>query len=456
MSTSSVNLSPSLTTSGSGIDVTAIVDQILAADRAPERIWQARQASLLTQAAALTTISSDLADLKTKINALKDVLGAITAKVATSSQSGIVTATAQPTAASGVHTVIVQNLATSSSYYTDPVASSSATFATGTFSLTVGSTTTPLTVDGTNNTLDGLVNYLNGKKLGITASVINDVGGSRLALTSNSTGLRSDLTVTGNTTGLNFTKSAAGTNASFSIDGVPLSSTTNTVTGALPGIALTLVSAAPTTPVRLTIGSDTNKATQAVNDFVTSYNTLMGLINSQFAFNPATNTAGPLGADSSLRSLQSSLLSDVTYSITGNNGFVNLASMGVNMANDGSLSVDSTQLKDTLTNHFSDFQNFFQSLDPLLSGFAYQFAADMSHLTDPTSGIIQLDLNQNSNTQKNLTDEITNFEDRLAQTRQQLITQYSQVDAALRQFPLIMQQITSQLGTSTASPTRVL
>lgn len=183
----------------------------------------------------------------------------------------------------------------------------------------------------------------------MTAGVINDLNGARLALVSTASGESGDLSVTGNTTGLIFTKSAAGVNASFSIDGVPLNSTTNTVSGALAAVTLNLVSAAPGIPVLLTVGADSARATQAVNAFVASYNTVMGAINSQFTFDPIANTAGPLAANSSLRSLQGSLLSDVTFSRTGNNGYVSLASLGVNMANDGTLSVDSVKLNEVIS-----------------------------------------------------------------------------------------------------------
>jgi flagellar hook-associated protein 2 len=181
----------------------------------------------------------------------------------------------------------------------------------------------------------------------VTASVINDLNGARLALVSTASGESGDLSVTGNTTGLIFTKSAAGVNASFSIDGVPLNSTTNTVSGALAAVTLNLVSPAPGIPVLLTVGAD--RATQAVNAFVASYNTVMGAINSQFTFDPIANTDGPLAANSSLRSLQGRLLSDVTFSRTGNNGYVILASLGVNMANDGTLSVDSVELNEVIS-----------------------------------------------------------------------------------------------------------
>src|SRR5262249_36860382 len=153
------------------------------------------------------------------------------------------------------------------------------------------------------NTLDGLVSYINGHALGVTASVITDATGARLALVSNTTGLPGDLTITSNIPAdpnlpsLSFTKSAKGTNASFTLDGVPVSSASNTVTGVLAGVTLNLTGEDPFTEVQLNVGPDVIGATQAINDFVNAYNTVMAAINSQFAINTATNTAGVLSND---------------------------------------------------------------------------------------------------------------------------------------------------------------
>jgi len=438
-----LNITPGSADTGSGIDVTSVVNQILDAARAPERIWQAQQATLTLQSTALTGISSNLSSLADKVNVLKDVLGALTVKTATSAQPGIFTATAQPSAVAGDHVVVVNNLATTSSYYTDPLASSSTGFGTGTLSLTVGAgQPVDIPVDGSNNTLDGLASYINGHNLGVNASVINDASGARLVLVSKTTGLPGDLTITGVIGGLNFNK-IAGKNAALTIDGVPISSASNTVSAGLPGVTLSLAAASPGTEVQLTVGQDTARAKQAVNDFVASYNAVTAAINSQFAVS-STGTSGSLAADGSLRSLQASLLSDVTYSVAGNNGITGLASLGVNMNNDGTLTVDDTKLTDVVTNKFSDFQNFFQAAGP--AGFANNFSTDLSALNDSTAGVISLNQAEITSTQRMLTQQINDFEDRLADRQKQLIDQYSRVDATLRQFPLIMAQITGQLA----------
>ncbi len=114
------------------------------------------------------------------------------------------------------------------------------------------------------------------------------------------------------------------------------------------------------------------------------------------------------------------------------------------MANDGTLSVDSAKLDDTLTNHNAAFQNFFQAAIP--AGFAVNFSTDLSTLTDVINGVLNLNLTENKASQKTLSDTIQAFEDNLADRQKQLIAQYSRVDAMLRQLPLLLAQINSQLG----------
>jgi flagellar hook-associated protein 2 len=446
---SSLGINSSTASSGSGIDVTAVVDQILYADRAPERIWQAQQATLTLQTTAWTGIASALSSLSDQANALKDSLGALTGKTVTSSDSSMLSATADSSAASGTHVIAVQNLATTSSYYADPLPSSSSTLTPGSLALTVGSgspTAIPVDdADGT-TTISGLVNYINSHSFGVTASIVNDASGARLALVSNTSGSAGDLTVSTDVPELNFTKAVKGANASLTIDGVPVSSASNNVTGAVPGLTLNLLAAAPLSPAQITVAADTQSAQNAVNSFVSSYNAVVGQINQQYTVNTSTNSEGPLAGDVTLRNLQSALLNDATYTVSGNNGITGLASIGVNMNNDGTLTVDSTKLTSVLQNQFSDFQNFFQSLDSSNQGFAYHLSTDLMAWNDPSTGPIALDEQGITSTQTMLTSSINDLESRLTTQQQFLIDEYSRVDTALRQYPLIMAQLTSQLA----------
>ncbi|HYA25988.1 MAG TPA: flagellar filament capping protein FliD, partial [Terriglobales bacterium] len=230
------------------------------------------------------------------------------------------------------------------------------------------------------------------------------------------------------------------------------SSTSNTVTDAIPGVTLNLVSAEPGVPLQLSIAADSTDATNAINTFVTAYNTLIGDINQQFTVNTTTNTEGPLGSDGSLRQLQSSLLSDINYSASGNStlnnlGYVNLAALGINMNNDGTLTVDSTTLNNALTTNPSAVLTFFQnSAAGSPPGFATAFSTDLTNLTDPSTGILNLDLAQNNSDQTDLSTEISNFQDQLATQKQQLIDEYSQVNAQLEEYPYLLAEVTATLG----------
>ncbi len=452
MSTSALSLFNGSSGSSAGIDVTSVVSQLLDAERGPEKIWQSQQTNLQSQASALKAINSYLSDLYNKVNALKDSFGTLSSKSVSSSQPGILTATAQNSAAAGTHTVTVDHVATTSSYYTD-VVPSGGTFANGTFSIQVGTgAANPITIDSSNNTVQSLASYINGQTdtLGVSASVVNDARGSRLVLLSNTSGLPGDLTIGGNLTLASDgstvgTTKISGKNAAFTLDGVPLTSTSNTVADVMSGVSFSLVSGSPATPIQITISPNTDGATSAVNAFVSSYNTLINAINSQFAVTPGTN-APPLEANGSLRGLQSDLLSNLTYSMTGNSGIDSLRSLGITMNNDGTLSVDSSQLAGVVQNNFSDLQNFFQSADTTNPGFGVNFGTNLLKMTDPTDGVLNIELTQNTATQKQLTQQISDFEDRLAMRQQQLILQYSKLDTALRQYSTIMSQIQGELG----------
>src|SRR5262249_45689780 len=149
---------------------------------------------------------------------------------------------------------------------------------------------------------------------------------------------------------------------------------------------------------------------------------------------------------SALRQLQSSLLSDAAYAVTGNSsGYVNLASLGISTNDDGTLTVNSTQLAGSLAANPAPFQNFFQKSSQ--TGFANNFNSDLNNLTDPTTGPLNVDLTQNQAEQQDLTNSINNFETQLSAEQTQLTNQYDNVNASLQAYPLLLQEVTETLGT---------
>ncbi len=314
---------------------------------------------------------------------------------------------------------------------------------TGKFTIQVGTgTPVEITVDLSNNTLDGIAQAINNLDFGVTATVITDVNGSRLAITSDTSGEAGDLTITQDgvdpVEGLSFA-TTAGQNALFTVDGISVETSSNTVTDVIAGVTLNLLNVSGGTDVTLTIEQDEEKAREAVDEFVTAYNAVIQAINTQFIFNPVTEEGGVLSGDSTLRSVQSKILKDAVFSISGNNGIVNLATIGIDIADDGTLSVNSTELDNALASNFEDVQ-------VLITSFADNFSTNLDDLTDSIDGPLNIALKGITRNQSDIADTIRSFEVRLELRQQSLIEKFSRIDTLLRQLPALLAQVNNQLG----------
>jgi len=454
--------------SGNGIDVTAIVSEIQAGQSGQVTAWKADQTTLQTQATTIGNISTDLSSLASAVQTLSDPTGALTGLTATSSQSEILTATVQAGATAASYNVVVSSLASTGTLYTAAIANATTSVlptgqTTGDLQVQIGGSggTTadiPITA-GSNDTLTTLaqsINTLSTKNSwGITASVVTDASGSRLALYSQASGSPGALAIGAtNTTSLTFETPVGGTDALFTINGIPYSTTSNTVTGAIPDLTLNLLSADSGLPLQVTVGPNTTGITAAITTFVNAYNTVVSDINSQFAFNTTTNSQGTLGSDNSLRVLQSSLLADMTYATTDptsvSSGLVNLAALGIDMNDDGTLTVNQVatathpSFANELATNPSAVQNFFQNASS--TGFANNLNTDLTNLTAPETGVLSEDLTANQNQQNDLTTEINNFQTQLTAQQTQLESVLNAVNASLEQYPFTLQEINAALG----------
>ncbi|HUI74684.1 MAG TPA: flagellar filament capping protein FliD [Candidatus Acidoferrum sp.] len=431
---------------GTGIDVQQFVTLALANDQANITNLQNQQTALNAQTTALQQITTDLNNLQSAAFALSDPLGSLASETATSSNTNVLNATASSAAQAATHTITVNSLATTSSYYTNAVADGNTAIGTGSFQIQVGSNSpVTITVDSTNDTLSQLATSITNANAGVRASVITDANGARLSLVSETTGAPGDINVSNNTTGLGFTKAVTGSNASLVVDGVPISSTSNTVANVINGVTLNLTSPASTSPVTLTVAPDTTTAATAINQFVSAYNAAINDINAQFQVNADGSGGGALEADGSLREAQSSLLSAISSSITGNNGIVNLASLGVNLNDDGTLTVDQGTLSTALSGNYSAVQNFFQSGT---TGFANSLYTTLSNLTDPTTGALGLDAKGITQSSQDLSQQISDLQAALLIKQQNLTLVYSQVNTTLQELPLLQAQLSQQLATA--------
>lgn len=448
---SGVNLSSLLSALGSssaGINVASAVSQAMAALSLPEQQMQAQQTTLQTETSGIDQIQTDVATLQSSLNALGDPAGALASMTATSSDTSVVDASAAAGTPAGSHVIIVANIASSASAYsTIPVANSSTTLTPGSFILTVGTGAsakpTTITIGSGVNTLDEVASSINTQQLGVTASIVNDSSGSRLAIVSNNTGAANGFTISA-ATGLTFTQpsTSTGQDASLPVDGIPIDSASNTVTGVIAGLTLNLVGADAGGQVNVTVAPDANAVSQAIGSFVTAYNTAIGDVNTQFTVG-ANGQEGPLSSDSTVQMLQSSLLSAASYS-AGGNGVSTLADLGITMNNDGTLSLDNTTLNSAIQNNFSAVQTFMQGASS--NGFVSSLNNQLNTLTDPTSGAFTVDLQSISSENTDLQNQINDFQAYLSTQQTLLTAQYNAADITLQQLPEEQAQINGELG----------
>ena len=427
----------------SGINVSTIVSELMQVERQPEVVLLNQQSTIGSQVSALTRLGTQLSNLQDSVNNLTDVLGAFSQMTTGSSDAAIVSASADNSAVAGTHTVLVSKLATTSSSYSDYIPSGTS-LAGAQIVIKYGSdpgnplTTDTINVPASDTTLQQAADYINGGGYGVTASVVTDSQGSRLVFVSKTSGAAGNLNVSSAAT--NFT-SAPGVDAQLSVDGVPVDSGSNTVTGAIAGVTLSLGAADPNDPVLISVQPDTTQASQAIQSFVSAYNAVVSSINSQYTAD-ANGNEGVLAGDSMLRMLQGELLSMVSWS-TGQPGqYVNLQSLGIEMQNDGTLQINSATLSQALSSDFPAVQSFFQSA----SGWGHAASMQMQQLTDPTLGPVAADISGLNQTNQTLTNQINDFEVRMTTVQDQLTTEYSALNTLLEQYPLLIQQTAAQLA----------
>ena len=320
---STVGLSFGSPLTGTGFDVTTTVDQIVTNMQGVETPWKNQLSNLQSQDSALTSLGSDLSSLSTALQSLTDFQGVLAGKQGSSSDTSILQLTSSSTSAvAGSHTIVVNSLAQTSSYYTNSIASSDTL--SGSLTIQVGSgTAQTIAIGSTNNTLSSLANAINSGSYGVTASVLTDSTGSRLELVSNTSGSGGNVTLGGSltdattSTAMSYTQAQAGTDAQMTVDGIPLTSASNTVTNALPGVTFQLLSASPGTQVQVQITNDNTQVETAVNNLVTAYNKVVNDLNTQEK-NDASGNAPPLFGSPTVATLQQDLESALNFAQPAN------------------------------------------------------------------------------------------------------------------------------------------
>lgn len=386
---------------GSGLDLDSILDSL----------QESKEASLLTpitnqetsvnaEITAYGTLTSALTKLQTAAAALADS-SLFESLTTTLSGSGVTAATTSD-AEAGTYKLEVTQLAQAQSLSTDGVASKTTALGTGTLTLQVGSAdAVSITLDSSNNTLEGIRDAINSADAGVTASIVNDGSGTpyRLVLTSDSTGTESEMTVTysgdDSTDQLssllgydgssgNMTETVEALDAELTINGISITSQSNTVEGALQGVTLSL--SATGSSQTLTIAQDTDAILDAITDFVDAYNDFVSTVDDLTSYDADADTAGELLGDSTTRRISTELASDL-YSSIGSGTYTYLSQLGISLEVDGTLLIDEDTLTDAIQNNPDAVSQFFIGTDGT-SGFINQVTDDLDNYLDEDTGLI--------------------------------------------------------------------
>jgi flagellar hook-associated protein 2 len=449
---------------GSGLDINSIVTSLTTAKAAPEtNALNRSKTSFTAEVSAFSTFNSALATFQATLATLQDSTK-LASRTATLADTTIATATATSSAVAGQYSIQVQNLATAASLSSQPVASATSNVGTGTLTIAVGGASTSITIDGTNNTLQGIVAAINSapNNPGVSASIITTTAGARLVLSGTATGAANTIKVTqsGGDGGLaalqydpanglkNLTQTQAALNANFSVNDYAATSAGNQVSGVISGVTLNLVKAtAANTPTTLTVGNDTQGAQTSISTFVTALNGLQTSIHSLTGYDATTQTAGPLLGNQTLLSFQSQLskiLGQVNSGIAS--GPNSLAALGITATTQGTFSTNAATLGNALTGSVDSVAKLLSGPNGLatqLNTFVTQYT-QAGGLLDTISNSLQSSLTNIAKQQADLTA-------RMAVYSATLTAEYNAMDTAVALLKQTQTYLSQAFNTNTGS-----
>ncbi|MCC5883225.1 MAG: flagellar filament capping protein FliD [Halomonas sp.] len=434
---------------GSGLDLNGLLTQLNEAERGKlvpiaEQI-QTQQVKI----SAYGELKSVLTGFQDAVNALND--SSLYQNLTASTEGEAVQAAAGSEASPGQYAIEVDRLATAGSFATQRVDSLDTVLNDAETTLNLSFADASLDQGVTiaaNSTLVEVRNAINADPdAAVTASIVNDGAGYRLALMSKETGEQAailDADFAALTTQAMLSGEAVlqdGQNASFEVNGIAISSASNQVDDAIQGVALNLQGVGSST---VTVAQDTEAVKQSVVDFVDAYNELKGTAGRLTAFNGEDGQAGDLIGDSAVRSIESRLRSDLAGVVMAEGETTMLADFGIHLRVDGTLELDETTLEAALGEGPEVVGAFFAAQD-VEEGMAGRLGTTLDQLLHD-DGALEGAIGGAENRIDNLNDRFIRTEQSIEMTMARYQTQFSQLDSMIAQMNQTSDYLTQQLG----------
>lgn len=446
------------------LDVPTLVSQLMAVERQPIDKLNTQISSYQTKISTFGTLSGLVSSFQTAVQGLNASLQNYSA---TASDSSVFSASAASTASAGTYSLSVSNLAQAQNLVAAGQASDSSAISStaSTVTFTVGGTSTNIQIPA-GATLQDIRTAINAANLGVTATIVNDGSGTpyRLALTANATGASnaiSSITVqAGGDASINsllaynptanppasitMTQSVAAQDAAFTLNGIAITSASNTVGNAIQGVTITLKNTTAT-PATLTVARDTGAINTAASGFVDAYNALTSQLRSRSAYGSATSAAPALAGDGTVRLMLDQLRGIFTTPASGGT-LTYLSQVGITSRTDGSLTLDSSKLNSAMASNFSDVSNLFSSA----SGFATRLDAWATSVVQ-AGGLIDTRTKSLNTSIQGYNDQISRLEVRMTALQKQYTTTYSNLNMLLSNMNATSAYLTSQFSKGTSA-----
>lgn len=370
---------------------------------------------------------------------------------------------ASANAVAGTHTIVVQNLAQVSTAATDAVKATDVIAGSITFKIGTGDWKTVHVGDGsTDATIAGLSAAINSGNLGLTASVLTNADGTaRLSLVSKSDGSAGQITIAdstnnpGSPTNLSDKTSADknanlglaliqnGIDASMKVDGVTVTSASNTVSNAIPGVTFQLLSTgaadSTATPpsIQVVIDNDTSSIETAIAKLVTD--AAIKAINTQEG-KDSSGHPEPLYGTGVAAQIQEGLLTAVSASF-GTNAINSLISLGItaNPSADGTLVLDGDKLSSILNSEFEQVVSLFQDAGSF--GSAFMETLESLGTNSAAGGAVALALKEDSSQESTLNDNVERQEALIESQKARLTAQLNLANQILQAIPQQINQV---------------
>ena len=393
---------------GSGLDVNTLITKLMQVESQPLTTLAKKEASFQAKLSAYGSLNGAVSAFQNSLTSLSSPL-TFQSLTGTSGDSTIVSASASSVATAGSYSIAVSQLAQAQAISsagqassTDAIGNGTATtltFKFGTIKGTLGTVspdigkylsgttftqdanqaTGTVTIDSTNNSLQGIRDAINAAGVGVSASIVGDGSATpyHLVLNSSKTGAASSLSISGaggdgtvaallkyDPAGApgaqNFSEITAAQNAALKVNGIDITSAANSVGGAIQGVTLNLTKVGTTS---VSIAANTTAIQGGVTAFVKAYNDLNSTIKNLTGYDASTKKGGLLLGDSTTQNIQNQIRNTLSSAVNGlGGGLTTLSQIGVSFQKDGSLALDASKLSSALATNFSDVGGLFASV----------------------------------------------------------------------------------------------